>query len=61
LLGALFKRSLNWHLCTTISRWNTTENNCTISRAKHDCTSAWCICNWNTAVTGDREGTIGFL
>jgi hypothetical protein len=39
------------------------RNNCITSHAKkkkHGYTSAQCICNWNTWVSGHKQGTVAF-
>jgi len=31
-----------------------------LTRANHDCTSVQSIFNWNTSITGHKQGTVGF-
>jgi len=31
-----------------------------LTRTKHDCTSVRCVFKWNTLVTGNKQGRVGF-
>ena len=55
-----FITSLKSHLRTALTTQNTRENNCTTHRHKKRPQFSRCICNWNTSVTGHKQGTVGF-
>ena len=48
------------NLCTALPTQNTTENNYHLTSTKHNCTSAKCIFNWNTLVTGHQQWIVIF-
>ena len=59
LWGVPFMTSLKINLCTAVTTQNTTGYNW-ITRTKCDYTSAHCIFNWSTSVTGHTQNTVGF-
>jgi hypothetical protein len=59
LLCFWFVTSLKTNLCTALTTKNTTENKCIVSQAKHSSTSAQCVFNRNTSVTGHKIGRVG--